>query len=115
MTIVITAVADGGGRKMLLISGAVLMAIAGWVFAVSTNPIFLCSRRYLWHHQSFGKRSRTFSLDRTSDSPADHGGSTANRRLLRLQIYELVLGAMGALAVGWFHCFHFRQSRVTGF
>lgn len=32
MTIVITAVADGGGRKMLLISGAVLMAIAGWVF-----------------------------------------------------------------------------------
>jgi MFS family permease len=41
MTIIITAVADSLGRKMLLILGTALMAIAGLVFAVSNNSIFL--------------------------------------------------------------------------
>ena len=41
MTIVITAVADSFGRRFLLIIGAVLMAVAGWAFAISDNPILL--------------------------------------------------------------------------
>src|SRR4029453_13971743 len=41
MTIIITAVADPFGRKALLIVGAGLMALAGWVFAVSKDPILL--------------------------------------------------------------------------
>jgi len=41
MTILITAIADSFGRKTLLIVGAVLMAAAGWIFAVSGDPIFL--------------------------------------------------------------------------
>ncbi|HWH77294.1 MAG TPA: MFS transporter, partial [Candidatus Binatus sp.] len=41
MTILITAIADSFGRKFLLIVGALLMALAGWVFAVSDNPIWL--------------------------------------------------------------------------
>src|SRR5918995_2125305 len=41
MTIILTAIADSFGRKALLIFGAVLMGLAGWVFAVSHNPIFL--------------------------------------------------------------------------
>ena len=41
MTIIITAVADSFGRRFLLIIGAVLMAVAGWAFAISDNPILL--------------------------------------------------------------------------
>src|SRR5215217_7479990 len=41
MTIVITAIADSFGRRTLLIAGALLMALAGIVFAVSDNFIFL--------------------------------------------------------------------------
>ena len=41
MTIIISAVADSFGRKALLIVGALLMALAGWVFAVSGNALFL--------------------------------------------------------------------------
>ena len=41
MTIIITAIADSFGRKSLLIVGALLMALAGWAFAVSDNPIVL--------------------------------------------------------------------------
>ena len=39
MTILITAVADSCGRKSLLILGAVLMALAGFVFAVNSDPL----------------------------------------------------------------------------
>jgi Major Facilitator Superfamily. len=39
MTILITAVADSFGRKSLLILGAVLMALAGFVFAVNSDPL----------------------------------------------------------------------------
>jgi MFS family permease len=41
MTILITAVADRFGRKALLIIGALLMALAGCVFSISDNPIWL--------------------------------------------------------------------------
>jgi len=41
MTIVITAVADRLGRRSLLIFGALLMAVAGYIFAVSDNPLWL--------------------------------------------------------------------------
>ena len=62
MTIMITAVADSFGRKTLLIVGALLMALAGWAFAVSDNPILLDARRHLRHHQPVRKRSRALSL-----------------------------------------------------
>ncbi|HYY24593.1 MAG TPA: MFS transporter, partial [Candidatus Udaeobacter sp.] len=41
MTIALTAVADSCGRKSLLILGAILMAAAGFIFAVSDNPLVL--------------------------------------------------------------------------
>src|SRR6266571_2976923 len=41
MTIIITAVADRFGRKALLVVGAILMALAGWIFAISDNAIIL--------------------------------------------------------------------------
>jgi NAD(P)-dependent dehydrogenase (short-subunit alcohol dehydrogenase family) len=41
MTMMITAVADSYGRKALLIGGALLMALARSIFAVSQNPLLL--------------------------------------------------------------------------
>src|SRR3990172_13306294 len=41
MTVIITAVADSFGRKALLVAGAMLMALAGCIFAVSDNAILL--------------------------------------------------------------------------
>src|ERR1051325_2025805 len=41
MTIVITAIADSFGRRILLVVGAVLMASAGCVFSGSSNPLLL--------------------------------------------------------------------------
>jgi MFS family permease len=41
VTILITSVADTIGRKQLLILGALLMALAGWLFAVNSNPLVL--------------------------------------------------------------------------
>src|SRR4030095_11201490 len=41
MTLIISALADSFGRGAWLIVGAFLMASAGWVFAVSHDPILL--------------------------------------------------------------------------
>src|SRR4029077_19169550 len=41
MTILITAIPDSFGRKFLLIVGALMMALAGCVFALSNDPILL--------------------------------------------------------------------------
>jgi MFS family permease len=38
MTILITTLADTVDRKPRLILGALLMALAGWLFAVNSNP-----------------------------------------------------------------------------
>ncbi len=51
MTIIITSVADTFGRKTLLIIGALLMALAGCVFAISAESNMARYRRYFWHHQ----------------------------------------------------------------
>ena len=56
MTIVITTVADSFGRKTLLILGAVLMAAAGWVFAISNDPLVLTLAAIFWHYKSFRER-----------------------------------------------------------
>jgi MFS family permease len=60
MTIVITAVADTLGRKILLILGAILMAIAGWVFAVSHDPIYLAIAAILGTISPSGKEVGPF-------------------------------------------------------
>jgi MFS family permease len=49
MTMIISSVADRFGRKALLIVGALLMALAGWVFAVSNDPVLLTIAAILNH------------------------------------------------------------------
>jgi MFS family permease len=61
MTIIITGVADRLGRRALLIAGAALMALAGWIFAVSDNTrYFLPSRPSLARSALREKKSARF-------------------------------------------------------
>src|SRR5215510_7587895 len=61
MTIIITTVADSFGRKQLLILGAVLMATAGWLFAIRDDP-WLLALATIFGTISFRKRSGPVSL-----------------------------------------------------
>jgi predicted MFS family arabinose efflux permease len=99
MTIIITAVADGFGRKTLLIVGALLMALAGWAFAVSDNPILLMLAAIFGTISPSGKEVGPFlSLEQAILPQAT---SDQNRTAV-FSAYNLVgsfAGALGALAV----------------
>ncbi len=100
MTIIITAIADSFGRKLLLIAGALMMALAGWVFAVSDNPIFLTIAAIFGTISPSGKEVGPFlSLEQ---AVLPQTTSDENRTAV-FSAYNLVgsfAGALGALAVG---------------
>ena len=99
MTILITAIADSFGRKTLLIVGAVLMAAAGWVFAVSGDPIFLTIAAIFGTISPSGKDVGPFLSIEQAILPQ----TTDNQhRTAVFSAYNLVgsfAGAIGALAV----------------
>ena len=100
MTILITAIADSFGRKTLLIVGAVFMAAAGWVFAVSGDPIFLTIAAIFGTISPSGKDVGPFLSIEQAILPQ----TTDNQhRTAVFSAYNLVgsfAGAIGALAVG---------------
>jgi MFS family permease len=100
MTLVVTAVADRFGRKPLLILGALLMALAGYVFAISDNPALLMTAAIIGTISPSGKEVGPFLsieqaiLPQTTDD---------QHRTTIFSAYNLVgsfAGAVGALAVG---------------
>jgi MFS family permease len=99
MTILITAIADSFGRKFLLIVGAILMALAGWVFAVSDNPILLAIAATFGTISPSGKEVGPFlSLEQAILPQTTHD----RHRTAVFSAYNLVgsfAGALGALAV----------------
>jgi MFS family permease len=100
MTIIITTVADSFGRKTLLILGAVLMAIAGWVFAVSNDPWLLALAAIFGTISPSGKEVGPFLSIEQAILPET---TQDQRRTTVFSAYNLIgslLGAMGALAVG---------------
>lgn len=100
MTIVITAVADTLGRKMLLILGAILMAIAGWVFAVSNDPIYLTIAAIFGTISPSGKEVGPFLSIEQAILPET---TQDQHRTTVFSAYNLIgslCGALGALAVG---------------
>ena len=105
MTILITAVADHLGRKMLLILGATLMAIAGGIFAVSDNPIFLAGAAIFGTISPSGKEVGPFLSIEQAILPQT---TQDQHRTAVFSAYNLIgslCGALGALAVGlpsWF-------------
>ena len=99
MTIVITAIADSFGRKSLLIAGALLMALAGVVFAVSENFILLTLAAIFGTISPSGKEVGPFLSLEQAILPQ----TTSDRnRTAVFSVYNLVgslAGAVGALAV----------------
>ncbi len=100
MTVIITAVADSFGRKSLLTVGAALMALAGWVFAVSDDPVSLTIAAIFGTISPSGKEVGPFLSIEQAMLPQ----TTQDRhRTAVFSAYNLVgsfAGALGALAVG---------------
>lgn len=100
MTIMITAVADSYGRKALLIIGALLMAVAGGVFAVSDQPILLAIAAIVGTISPSGKEVGPFLSIEQAILPQT---TTDRHRTAIFSAYNLIgsfAGAVGALAVG---------------
>jgi len=113
MTIVITTVADSFGRKTLLILGAVLMAAAGWVFAISNDPLVLTLAAIVGTISPSGKEVGPFlSIEQAilPETTQDQHRTTA------FSAYNLIgslCGALGALAVALPSLFSIPQ--ITGY
>ena len=100
MTIVITTVADSFGRKTLLILGAVLMATAGWVFAISNDPLVLTLAAIFGTISPSGKEVGPFLSIEQAILPET---TQDQHRTTVFSAYNLIgslCGALGALAVG---------------
>ena len=99
MTIIITAVADYFGRRSLLITGALLMALAGSVFALSADPTWLAVAAIFGSISPSGKEVGPFLAIEQSILPET---ISDDQRTGIFSVYNLVgsiAGALGALAV----------------
>jgi MFS family permease len=99
MTMIITAIADSFGRRALLIVGALLMALAGWIFAISDQPIFLVIAAIVGTISPSGKEVGPFLSIEQAILPQTTGD---RHRTTAFSAYNLVgsfAGAIGALAV----------------
>jgi MFS family permease len=113
MTIVITTVADSFGRKTLLILGAVLMATAGWVFAISSDPLLLALAAIFGTISPSGKDVGPFLSIEQAILPET---TQDQHRTTVFSAYNLIgslSGAVGALAVGLPSLFSISQ--ITGY
>lgn len=100
MTILITAIADSFGRRVLLIVGAVLMALAGCVFAISGNPFLLTIAAIFGTISPSGKEVGPFLSLEQAILPQT---TSDQNRTAVFSAYNLVAsfaGALGALTVG---------------
>ena len=113
MTIVITTVADSFGRKTLLILGAVLMAAAGWIFAISNDPLVLTLTAIFGTISPSGKEVGPFLSIEQAILPET---TQDQHRTTVFSAYNLIgslCGALGALAVGLPSLFSLPQ--ITGY
>ena len=113
MTIVITAVADRFDRRVLLIVGAVFMALAGSVFALSRDPILLTIAAVFGTISPSGKEVGPFLSIEQAILPQT---TTDEQRTAVFSAYNLIgslAGAIGALAVAIPSLFV--ESKITGY
>jgi MFS family permease len=100
MTVALTSVADRFGRRSLLITGAVLMALAGLAFATTNNPVLLTIAAIFGTISPSGKEVGPFlSIEQAILPETTHN----QNRTAVFSAYNLVgsvFGALGALAVG---------------
>jgi MFS family permease len=113
MTVIIAWMADSIGRRSLLIVGALLMALAGWIFAFSTNPVFLALAAIFGTISPSGKEVGPFLSIEQAILPQT---SSDQQRTTVFSVYNLVgsfASALGALSVGLLQ--RFATSSVSGF
>lgn len=99
VTILITTVADTFGRKQVLILGALLMALAGCVFALTSNPLVLTLAAVFGTISLSGKESDRFSIKQAILPQT----SQDLYRMKVFSVYNLVgsiFGAFGAHGCG---------------
>src|SRR5258706_624852 len=99
MTILITAIADRFGRKLLLMVGAMLMALAGCVFAISRNPLLLTIAAIFGTISPSGKEVGLFLSLEQAILPQTTGDQNRTAIFSAYNIVASFAGALGALAV----------------
>lgn len=106
ITVALTAVADRIGRRRVLMAGAALMAVAGVVFASTSNLVLLIISAVLGTISPSGKEVGPFlSVEQAILTQA----VDSKRRTKAFALYNIVgslAGALGALAVGLPGLFH---------
>lgn len=106
ITVALTAVADRIGRRWVLMAGAALMAVAGVVFASTSNLVLLIISAVLGTISPSGKEVGPFlSVEQAILTQA----VDSKRRTKAFALYNIVgslAGALGALAVGLPGLFH---------
>ncbi len=100
MTILITAIADSYGRKILLIVGALLMALAGWVFAISAHPLLLTIAAIFGTISPSGKEVGPFLSLEQAILPQTTRDQDRTAIFSAYNLVGSLAGALGALAVG---------------
>ncbi|HXG50113.1 MAG TPA: MFS transporter [candidate division Zixibacteria bacterium] len=105
MTIAVSAVADRWGRRAFLVVGALLMSLAGWIFATNDDPLLLAAAAVFGTVSPSGKEVGPFLSIEQAILPQT---TRDEHRTAVFAAYNLVgslAGAAGALAVGlpaWF-------------
>jgi MFS family permease len=99
MTIVITAVADSLGRRVLLILGALLMAVAGSVFALTDNSISLILAAIFGTISPSGKEVGPFLSIEQAILPETTRDQHRTSVFAAYNLVGSLSGALGALAV----------------
>jgi len=100
MTVVLTAIADGFGRRTLLVIGAMLMALAGLVFVATNNPVLLAAAAIFGRISPPGKEVGSFLSIEQAILPQTTGDQNRTAVFSAYNLVGSLAGALGALAVG---------------
>ena len=99
MTVILTAVADSFGRRRLLVLGALLMAMAGSVFAVSDRPALLIIAAISGTISPSGKEVGPFLSIEQAILPQTTDDQSRTSVFSAYNLVGSLFGALGALAV----------------
>lgn len=100
MTVVLTAVADRVGRRRILMLGAVLMALAGAVFALTDNLVLLVVAATLGSISPSGKEVGPFLSVEQAILPQTASDERRTSVFAAYNVVASLTGALGALLVG---------------
>ena len=100
MTVGLTTVADRLGRQRVLMVGALLMALAGTVFAVTSNPIMLAIAAIIGTISPSGKEVGPFLSIEQAVLPQTVSSQQRTSVFAAYNLVASLAGALGALAAG---------------